>query len=279
MTISIENTELIIRPSAVDSFFSCSYQWGKTFLEGMTTIPNARAAIGTSIHAAAEVMWSDAIQTGKVDTNMTKLNDAAIDAWQKETEEGVQFDDGENNATAIATIMDGTEAFVEDLVKPGFIRIPAAVEQRYTVDIDHQIVKGISGTVDYIGHGIIADIKTSKRKPSLPSYVTQQSIYKYLAQANGVEVNTSEIHGVVLKKASEAMSLDMTNLINVEQAKKNVNMILDVLDVLAEDKIAPELVLRPNPKHYLCSEKYCALYGKCPATSENKKTQVAGVRL
>lgn len=280
MTISIEQTGIVIRPSSVDSFFTCSYQWGKVFLEGMTSIPNARAAIGTSIHAGAEVLWSDAIRTGKLDTNLTKLNDAAIDAWTREAENGMQFDEGENKGTAISTILQGVEAFVEDIAAPGFVRIPEAVEKRYTIPIAHQIVSSISGTVDYIGHGIIADIKTSKRKPVLPNYVTQQSIYKLLAEANGVTVNASEIHGVVLKKAvAEGSTLDMTSLINVAQAKKNINMILDTIDILAEDKIAPELIMRPNPKHYLCSPKYCKLHGKCPATSEAKKTVIAGVRL
>ena len=64
MTIKINNTELRIRPSAVDGFFQCSYQWGKTFLEGVNTIPNARAAIGTSIHAGIEQAWNDSIKAG-----------------------------------------------------------------------------------------------------------------------------------------------------------------------------------------------------------------------
>ncbi len=275
MTIQILETDIVIRPSSVDSFSTCSYQWAKTYLEGVRSIPGARAAIGTSIHAAAEVLWSDAIATGKVDTNLTKLNDAAIDAWVKETENGVQFDEGENKATAIQTILEGTEAFVEDIVAPGFVKIPEAVEQRYTVPINHQVVKAISGTVDYIGHGIIADIKTSKRKPVPVNYVTQQSIYKYLAVANGVDVKVSEIHGVVLKKVAEGTTLDMSHLIDVQQAKNSINLILDVLDVLAEDKIDPELIMRPNPKHYLCSPKYCALYGKCPATSTKTVTKAA----
>lgn len=278
MTIKIENTDITIRPSAVDGFYQCAYQWGKVFLEGVTTIPNARAAIGTSIHAAAEVLWNDAIKSGTVDTNITKLNDAAIDAWKEESANGMQFDDGEDAGTALKEIMAGTAAFIDDIVP--FTAIPEAVEQRYTVDISHQIVKAVSGTVDYIGHGVIADIKTSRRKPSPANYATQQSVYKFLAQANGVTVNENHIHGVVLGKREVAgTALDMTNLIDTDKAKYLVNTILDTLDILAEDKIAPELILRPNPKYYLCSKKYCSLYGSCPATTTKSKPTKVAVKL
>lgn len=265
--------KLRIRPSSIDGFFTCPYQWAKVFLEGVKSIPGARAAIGTAIHAGAEVLWTDAILTGEKDINRTKLHDACIAEFQELDKEGLQYDSGEDNNTAEATILGGMDCFIEDIVP--FTDIPQAVEQRFTIPLDHIMVEDLSGTVDYISKDTIADVKTSKRKPIPTSYVTQQSIYKMLAQANGVDVQYNTIQGVVLKKVPEGHTMEMPT--DIPKAKILVNMILDTLDVFHQDIVAPEVLFRPNTKHYLCSPKYCALYGKtCPATGGTAKpTQVA----
>jgi len=262
MTIKINATEIVLRPSAVDGFYQCAYQWGKTFLEGMNTIPNSRAAIGTAIHSAAETLWSEAILTGSKDENLSKMTDAAMEAWKEEAAKGMSYGDGEDANTCAVEIVRGTEAFIEDIVP--FTEIPVAVEERFTVNIDHKLVKSISGTVDYITKDTIADLKTSKRKPTPGNYTTQQSIYKYLAMENGVDVKFNLIQGVVLKKTPEGMILPMET--DVDQAKDMVNIMLDTLDLVLLDVAPIETILRPNPKYYLCSQKYCALYGNCPAT-------------
>lgn len=262
MTIKINFEGIRIRPSAIDSFYNCPYQWGKTFLEGCRSIPGARAAIGTSIHAGAEVFWSEAMRTDKKDTNLTMLTDAAIEAFKKETEDGVQYDDGENSNTAIVEIVRGTETFVSDIAE--FTPIPSAVEHFVKVDITHPLVSEIGGTIDYYSHKhrTLADLKTSKRKPTVSNYVTQQSTYKYLAEANGMPVEHNLIQAVVLKASPEGSVLSLEP--DVAQAKFLINHMLDTLEVLVTDKIRPELLLRGNPKYYLCSEKYCAQYKTCP---------------
>ena len=68
--IKVNNEDVRIRPSAVNNFFSCAFQWGKFHLEGVHSTSGGRAAIGTSIHAAVETLWTDAIATGKKDANI-----------------------------------------------------------------------------------------------------------------------------------------------------------------------------------------------------------------
>jgi len=173
MSIKINRTEIVIRPSSVDSFQQCAYQWAKVFLEGRVTIPSSRAAIGTGIHKAVEVMWDEAIQRGVNDPNVDMMFDAGVEAFKEESKkEGMSYNEGETIDTCNKEIIIGTQAFVDDLVP--FLDIPTAVEKRFTINIsDHPIVSAISGTVDYIAPGRIDDVKTSKRKPSLPNYVTQ----------------------------------------------------------------------------------------------------------
>lgn len=254
--IKVLNTGIRIRPSAIDGFYNCAYQWGKVFLEGKTSIPSARAAIGTSIHAAAEQMWTDAMSKGKKDANLGAMHDAAMEAWKEEAQKGIQFDDGENVNTATVEIIKGTEAFVEDIVP--FSAIPDAVEEFFKIDVVNPIVAEIGGTSDYRQGTIIADIKTSRRKPTVSNYTVQQSTYKLLAEANGFPITENLIQGVVLKKEAEGMIMPIAT--DVPQAKGLINVMLETMEIIASDKVPIEMILRGNPKYYLCSPKYCALY-------------------
>lgn len=265
MTIKINNEAIRIRPSAVESFYSCAYAWGKNFLEGSSSIPNSRAAIGTSIHAGVEAMWNEAIATGKKEANLSMMTDAAMQAWKDETHDGVQFGSGEDEGSCAVEIIKGTEAFIEDIVP--FTSIPKAVETFFKVDIDNPLVSELGGTVDYLGNGVIADVKTSKRKSGPEGHTVQQSIYTYLANANGENIKSNLIQQVVLKKEPEGAILQLEP--DIEQAKWLVNGILDVMDLIAKDVAPIEQLLRPNPKHVFCSEKFCAHYKTCPAVRGN----------
>lgn len=263
MTIKLLLEDIRIRPSSIDNFCNCSYQWGKTFLEGLSSIPNARAAIGTSIHKGAEVFWQDAMRTGKKDTNFELLADAAVEAWKEETHDGVKFDDGEDHNTAIKEIVRGTEAFVTDIAE--FTPIPNVVEHFLKIDLSHPLVKELGGTIDYYcrDQQALADVKTSKRKPTVSNYTTQQSVYKMLAEANDMPVKHNLIQSIVLGKTSADGSV-VALTPNMDQAKYLVNNMLDTLEVVSKDIMPIHYLLRGNPKYYLCSEKYCAHYATCP---------------
>lgn len=263
MTIIINSDSIRLRPSAIDGFFGCAFQWGKQHLEGVKSIPSSRAAIGTSVHAAAEAMWTESIAAGEKISNMSMMLDAGMEAWKAEKEFGMSYNEGENENTCAVEIIKGAETFVEDIVP--FSQIPVAVEQRFTVALDHSLIADISGTVDYITENTIADLKTSKRKPTVSNYSTQQSIYKYLAEENGVKVKHNLIQAVVFKKKeTEGMILPLEA--NVPAAKDLVNIMLDTLDLVVKDIAPIEQILRPNPSYMFCSSKFCTFYGKCPGT-------------
>jgi hypothetical protein len=254
-------TKITIRPSSVDTFFNCAYQWYNVFILGKTSIPSARAAIGTAIHAAAEVLWTDAILSRQKDANLSKLIDAAIINFQEQNAtNSLQYDKGENQNTAEAEIANGTTAFVEDIVP--FTAIPIAVEKQYSIQLDHPVVEQLRGTIDYISTDSIADIKTSRRKAVPSSYTTQQSLYKLLADHNGHKATNAIIQNVVLKQQPQGHIFALEP--NVPQAKHLVNSMLDTLAIMHRDMVAPTVLFRGNPKYYLCDEKYCAFHSTCP---------------
>lgn len=252
--------KIIVRPSSVDTFLQCPQQWKRVFIDGETSIPSARAAIGTAIHKAAEVMWLDAMEHGVKDPNLGHMTDAAMEAYKEEEQHDLRYDDGESRKTAEIEIAKGTEAFAEDIVP--YVSIPTGVEQRFTVPIaDHPVVKAISGTLDYVCGNVMADIKTSKRKPTVANYKTQQSIYRILANKNAQGIKHNQIHGVVLKKVPEGTVMEAD--IDEVQAKATLNTLLDTTELLAKDVVDPDILFRGNPKYYLCSPKYCAFYETC----------------
>lgn len=279
MSIIINNESIRIRPSAVDAFYGCSYQWGKTFLEGVSSIPNSRAAIGTAIHAGIEKSWREAMTKGKADHNLSFMTDAAMESWKEETHEGVAFGDDETAGTCAKEIVSGMEAWVEDIAP--FVPVPQAVESFFKIDIDNPIVTELGGTIDYLGHGTIDDVKTSKRKVVGGSYDTQQGIYKILAQANGHTINHSRLQNVVLTKQPAGQILTIEP--DLEKAKNLVNGILDTMTIIAKDIVPIELLLRGNPKHVFCSEKFCAHYATCPWVKGTepvaRKADIAAIKL
>lgn len=279
MTIKINNENIRIRPSAVDTFYGCAYQWGKTFLEGISSIPNSRAAIGTAIHAGIEKSWQDAMSKGKADHNLSFMTDAAMESWKEETSDGVSFGDDETAGTCAKEIVGGISAWVEDIAP--FVPVPKAVETFFKIDIDNPIVTELGGTIDYLGHGTIDDVKTSKRKVTGESYDTQQGIYKFLAEANGEVIKHSRLQNVILTKNPNGQILTIEP--DVEKAKGLVNGILDTMTIVAKDIVPIELLLRGNPKYMFCSEKYCAHYETCPwvrgTLPEPRKADIAQIKL
>lgn len=253
------NDKIVLRPSSIDNFYGCAHQWYRVFILGQTSMTNNRASIGTAIHKAAEVLWTDAIASNKKDPNKPKLIDAAIQEFKEEEAKDIQYGPGEDGNSSRKEIINGVEAFVDDIVP--FTAIPDFVEKRFTIDLDHPVVKALSGTVDYISDTTIADVKTSKRKPTPVSYEVQQSVYKMLAEANGRTVNTNLIQGVVLKKVSEGTILQAPT--NIDKAKYLINNILDTTELMHKDIVDPDVLFRGNPKHMFCSERFCAFYNDC----------------
>jgi len=258
--INYDGEKIRIRPSAVDTFYNCPYQWAKVFLEGQRTIPGARAAIGTAIHKGVEEMWLEAqLKQSKSDVNVTMATDAAIEEFQN-IDVDLQYDAGENTQTAEATVREGITAFIDDIVP--FTDIPVAVEQFIEIELDHPVVSGMGGTIDYITHDTIADVKTSKRKPVPASHTTQQTVYKILAESTGLNIKHNLIQGVALTKNPMGHILELEP--KVDRTKFLINSMLDTLEAF-NNGVDPKLLFRGNPKYYLCSPKYCQLYNcGCP---------------
>jgi len=264
---------MTLRPSSIGSYINCQWQWYNVFILGKHTIPSARATLGTAVHKSAEVVWEDAIKTGKKDLNISQATDAAIEEYHEcLKKDEPQFDVGDTKESLEKLVIEGTKSWIEDIAPS--VDIPVAVEKRYTIEINNPIFERISGSLDYVGEKSIHDIKTTKRKPTLSNYSLQQGTYALLREGNGETVDEVKIQAVVFnKKDTKALILDMvednTNPFIGLDAIKNqsrfiVNNILEKTKVYSKDIVKPELLFTGNPKSNLCSNKYCSLYNECP---------------
>jgi len=260
--INWDGTQIRLRPSSIDSFYGCAFQWANVFLAGKYSIPSARAAIGTAVHKGVEVMWKDAmLKKSKDDVNLTMMKDAAIDSYQEaDNEDTLMYEHGEDSHMAENLIQSGVEVFVEDIVP--YVDIPDHVEHFLKIDIDNVVVNELGGTIDYVIPKEISDVKTSKRKPVPQSYVTQQDVYKLLAEKHGFNIERQTIQGIAFTKTPVGHILEVES--QMDRTKYLVNHLLDTLTAF-HDGVDPKLLFRGNPKYYLCSEKYCTFYTRgCP---------------
>src|SRR5688500_11745044 len=95
--IIINKTGIDVRPSSLNTFYGCGYQWARLFLGGETSIPNSRAVIGTGIHAGVERMWNDAMDHDSKDQISLEAGiDAAVEGFREEVKNyGIVYDEGE----------------------------------------------------------------------------------------------------------------------------------------------------------------------------------------
>lgn len=258
---TFDGTKVNIRPSSVDTWTNCPRQWAMVFIGGESSIPGARAALGTAVHTAIETEWNLSIAAKAKQFNVSAMEDIVSAELVVADNEGLSYDNDDNLDTLVSYARLGVNAFVDDILP--FTDIPLKAETRLGIDVKNPIIEKLTGTIDYLGKSSIADVKTSKRKPIPQSFVVQQSIYKLLAEANDMKIDDVFIQGIVFNKTKTYGTI-LPLEPNLPRAKYLVNSILDTLTVYNEQKIDPTILFRGNPKYYLCSIKYCKFYSTCP---------------
>lgn len=257
-----DRSKITLRPSSLSDYVSCPRKWYDCHILQKQTLRNVRSTIGTGVHAGCEHIGNSIIKANDKKVFDIKLaKEAAIAKYEYEVIEAkgnILYDDLDDDK-AKDSVLQGVDAFVEGILP--FISIPVAVEQRYTINLDHPIVEKLSGTVDYISTDTIADIKTSKRAIVADNYVLQQSAYTLLAKSNGFDIKHNRIFGISFGKSKTIGGISSLES-NIKQVVFIINNLLDRLKVLYEGG-DPDLLFPGNPINYLCSAKYCSSYNTC----------------
>jgi len=249
--------KLRLRPSSLQQFLGCPFQWYQAQIRGDFQRPAAAAVAGTSLHKGAEMGYKDKIKLGQLPP-VSFLTDVVAEEWKKLNEENdFEYGKGEDYYTYENDLIKGMKDYYEDLMP---ITDPIDVEKRYTVKLDHPVFEDISGTLDIVLDRGVVDLKHTKRKTSPDKYVLQQSTYTWLRQQNGEVSNFNEIHNVIRGKGVERLALAP----KIDYAKNVINQILDVTEKFYETG-DPALFRGTNKyAYFLCSKDWCGYYSKCP---------------
>ena len=192
--LSVDIGELRLRPSSLQQFLGCPFQWYQAAIRGNFQRPAAAAVSGTSLHKGAEVGYQDKIKTGELPP-LSYLTDAVVEEWQRlNKEQDLVYENGEDYNSYESSLVKGMKAYYDNLMP---VTDPIDVERYYEVKLDHPIFESVGGTLDIVLDRGIVDIKHTKRKTSADKYVLQQSIYSYLREANNEINNYNEIHNII----------------------------------------------------------------------------------
>lgn len=249
--------KIILRPSSLQQFLGCPFQWVQAQLLGDFQRPAAAATAGTSLHKGAEVGYTDKIKHGQLPP-VSFLTDVVAEEWRRLNEEqDLVYGKDEDYHTYESELVSGMKVYYKDIMHD---TNPIAVEKRYTIPLDHPIFEAFSGTLDIVLERGIVDLKRTKKKTDPSKYTLQQSSYTMLRRANGEESNFNEIHNVVGGKSAERLAL----MPKVDYAKYIVNQILDTTEEFWNTG-NPNLFRGTNSHaYYLCSAAWCGYYSKCP---------------
>ena len=255
-----EQGKIVLRASGMQQFMNCRHQWYNVNILGHKSKPASALSVGTSVHKASEVGFTEQIITGRL-SPLSVCEDAAMETWHEEVDKypDMELREGETFSSLETIIRDGTKALYEDIMT---IRKPTFVEKRYRKELTHPIVAAIQGTLDIGFENTHSDIKVTAKKTTPMNYIAQQSTYAFLRQDAGEQLDPfAEIYNVI-KGKSTALILDMP--IKPTYAKFIINSILDVTEdfYMTGDE---SLFFGTSPTTwYLCSPSWCGFWDICP---------------
>lgn len=253
-----------LRPSGIDGFFDCSYRWFMDTYYPIRRVSSA-AHLGTGIHKAAETYYRDCISSKRWEPFRSDYIGAGLDTFRNLLKDDEPSDIKEIDELSMEhLISEKAKGYISKAEDLNSESIPLAVEQAYEIKLNSKAVSSIKGTLDIVGDGFIADIKTMNRLNNPSKYVTQQSVYALLRSYSDEAVDQLLIHRVLTKPGkseldSIAIPGDIPSL--VDRSKKLVMAIVKTCEEF--ERTGNEWLFRGNPSSMLCSPKYCPYYDKC----------------
>lgn len=263
--------KITIRPSGIKGFFDCSYRWYMETIKSPQRRVGVAAHLGTGIHKAAEVFYTESIK----EQRWTKIRDdfksAGLDEFRKKIKEEEPSDIKEVKIDEVEkTLLDCSDNYIrkaEELMKG---HLPLTVEKTYTVLVNSPVVEEVKGTLDIVGEDYVGDIKTMNKWKSPKEYILQQMVYAWLRSKRGEAVEDLKIHRVNVKtKGSDVQSIleDLENpFIKMEALVSKAEFLLTSMIKTCESffKTGDEVVFKGNPSSLICSPKYCNYWMGCP---------------
>ena len=259
-----DKNKILLRASGLQQFMNCRHQWYMVNILGNRQKPAAALSIGTSVHMASEVGFTEKIITGKLPP-LSVCTDAAMETWRDEIENNpeMEFKEGETALTCESIVLEAAKSLYEDVM---VFKSPTFVERTYRLDLDHPIVEAAQGSLDIGFESTHADIKVTARKTTPSNYIAQQSMYSLLRMEAGEDIwPESEIYNPI-KGKGQCLVLDLP--VKPEYARFLVNTILDVTEQFHKTGDDSLFYGTCPTTWYLCSPGWCGFWKDCKYVKE-----------
>ncbi len=246
---------ITIRPSSIGTFLDCSAKFKFQSIDKVQ-VPKALAlAFGSAIHKPLEINYTQKKETQQ-DLPTEQMVDEFSTAFEIETEtvEPTEFKEepkGQVKDMGVR-IIKTYHATISPKIQPQHteLRLQAEIE-----GLESDIDITLSGQIDLIdSNNFLIDHKTTKRTPSGISegYVLQQTSYKLLAEAHGIEIQRNMIDYLVKKTQPDIKRFEVT---------PQPDFLSNILNIMIST-ISNE-TYTPNRTGMLCSRKYCNYWQIC----------------
>ena len=261
---------ITLRPSSIQQFYRCPYQWAQVHLLNNPVKPAAAARAGTAIHEAFEEGFKYKMKTQELPEEDVLISKAQ-QSWRElnEQEELIyrkdeSFDKYEND------IIDGVRTYHREMMP--HIE-PFKVEERFSLELDHPYVKEFAGTADLIAKGgllnsayELIDYKFTKRPTSSAHYMLQQNAYMFLIkECRGLNLQSSTLHNIVRPNTRNGARI---NVLEVDYKEKYfkymINTLLDSITEFMENGTGLLNGFANPVDNYLCNSTWCGYWTQCP---------------
>ncbi len=269
----------IIRASALAGYADCSRRGAAQIFRdeikaagfSLRELPNSvAAAIGTSVHLAAAVVFEERARTGGFPP-VSMATDCAVQEVGESMKRGVEFDGPrgatQNQDAAYQQAVSMTKAY-HRVVAP---RIePVLIEERLMAEVAPGLI--LSGQPDIVARepDTVHDLKTSA-KATPGNHNLQLGSYAILSRSHGYKITGASIEHVQRVRPDKPQPDPIEQRAPVavaEAAAVNVvRHIADDLKVFREGNAALRLTpgepasFIANPRSFVCGKRYCPAYG------------------
>jgi hypothetical protein len=270
----------IIRASSLPTYTECSRRGAaslfRPIIEAMgfklRQLPHgAGAAVGTSLHKAAEITFAEKAKTGSTPP-ISLANDCAIETLREAVKEGIEFDGPrgttQNQPIAEHQVISMSGAYHRVIVPKVN---PVLVEERLSAAVAPGLI--LSGQPDIVARepNAIRDLKSGARSPR--AHTAQVGAYALLVRSHAIlsDVTTGAIDFVRRVNPKNPQPDPISESVDISRAETAASRIIyhmaEDLRVFREGD--DRLRLKPgdpwafsaNPNSLLCSARFCSAFG------------------
>lgn len=249
-------------PSSLDMLFTCPESFRRRYIEGDKIPPGIAMIRGTAVHGAANVNFSQKIETHE-DLSVSDIKDAAAAGFEAELAGGYLLtsdEEGQGAKNVLGAAKDQAVMMAEcHAVQQAPQYQPAMVEQGFNIALPGD--RDLLGYIDMADvDGVVVDLKTASKKKSQADADNSLQLTAYAAgyrALTGEPPSDLRLETIIQTKKAcvrDVVSTDRTDA-DFEALAERIN---------AAEQLLQAGVFLPAPVgSWKCSPRWCGYFSTC----------------